>query len=129
MSAGAFKPEGYGGGGAATSSVALSHPRRQSSLAHDRILSSSWDQPALEELVGDRCRDPVEEGLTHLRVFVEQTNDALFDLFTSARWAMAALGRKLLARGGLIFLHDFVGHPLHHRIRRLCVCQCENLTA
>ena len=80
-----------------------------------RCVTSRY-QPAFEQLVGDRRRNAIDEFLSHPRVLVQHSDEALFHLPTLTSRAMPPLLCDLLARGGPILLYHPFGDAVEDRI-------------
>ena len=55
----------------------------------------SRNHAAIEQLLGDRRGNAIHELLAHLRIFTQQTDEAVFHLLFLPRRRPASLGRKL----------------------------------
>jgi hypothetical protein len=75
-----------------------------------------WNHTALEQLVGDRPGDSVNEFLPHVRIFMKESHEALLHAPLLSGSRVGALRRKLLAGRRLVFVDDPGSELVQHRI-------------
>jgi hypothetical protein len=97
-------------------------PQPRNARHQPRAQPCSRDQPVLEQLIRDRRSDTVDERLPHLRVLVQQTDNALLHFLALSLLGERSLRRKLFTGGGLVFLHNSSRDPVQQRILALCRC-------
>jgi hypothetical protein len=76
-------------------------------------------QLALEQLVGNRGGDFLQESLPQLCVLAQHTRNSLDYDFSFAGLRFSSLSRDLLTRGIFVFLYDLFGDFVHYRVIRL----------
>src|SRR6516165_6559746 len=80
--------------------------------AQDASLPRSGDQRAVEHLVDDGPRDPIDEIGARLRVLLEELNELLLTIALRLPFFLP----ELFTRSRLVFLNDLVTDPVDQRV-------------